>query len=55
MIFTLFLGGMAAATVYGYKNGEPLNLIAPIDGDKNICGMTAGYEDYKHLFIGDIT
>ena len=46
---------MAACTTHGYLYGEPANLIAPIDGDGNICGMSTGYEDYGHLFIGDIT
>ena len=55
LFFFLFLGGMAVVTFYGYINGEPMNLVAPIDGDGNICGMTPGYEQYSHLFIGDIT
>lgn len=55
LLFAVFLGGMAAATVYGYMYGQPTNLVAPIDGDGNICGMTPGYEEYGHLFIGDIT
>ena len=53
-IFTLFLLGMAFLTGYGYVNGDPNKLISPIDGDGNICGVTAGYEDYQYLFIADI-
>lgn len=46
---------MFICTFYGYMNGEPWKLVAPIDGDSNICGYTAGYEDYSHLYIGQIS
>ena len=55
LIFSAVVVGMFICTFYGYINGEPWKLIAPIDGDGNICGWTAGYEDYSHLYIGDIT
>jgi len=45
---------MFVASIYGYVVGEPWKLVAPIDGDKNICGWTPGYEDYTHLLIGNI-
>ena len=48
------IGAMATCTIYGYKFGQPTKLMAPIDGDKNICGITPGYEEYPDLFIGDI-
>ena len=54
IFFLAFLTGMGFCTVFGYSNGKPGKLIAPIDGDKNICGVDAGYEDLPNLFIGDI-
>lgn len=54
IFFCIFLGGMGFCTAYGYANGDPNKLIAPIDGDGNICGVTPGYEDYGYLFIGNI-
>ena len=46
LIFLAFNVGMLTATIYGYVNGSPGKLLAPIDGDRNICGYSAGYEDY---------
>ena len=54
IVFLAFIAGMIMETVYGYVNGNPDKLIAPIDGDKNICGYTDGYKDYPDLYIGDI-
>lgn len=45
---------MGFATIYGYINGNPGKLIAPIDGSKNICGYSTGFEDYPRLYIDDI-
>jgi len=55
IVFLAFLGGMGTATVYGYINGNPGKLIAPIDGNEMICGYSPGYEDYPKLYIDDIT
>ena len=46
LIFLAFVVGMGFETVYGYVNGNPDKLVAPIDGNGNICGYTEGYEDY---------
>ena len=54
IIFLAFLVGMLTAAIYGYVNGDPWKLIAPIDGDKNICGFTPGYGEYPKLYIGSI-
>ena len=45
---------MGVATVYGYINGSPGKLIAPIDANEKICGYSDGYEDYPVLYIDDI-
>ncbi len=55
LVFVAFMVGMIWSTVYGYVNGNPGKLIAPIDGDKNICGYSAGVEDYPKLYIDDIS
>ena len=54
IVFLAFLGGMGAATIYGYVNGNPGKLIAPIDGSSNICGYSTGFEDYPKLYIDNI-
>ena len=64
ILFTVFLGGMGFCTLYGFSNGNPGMLIAPIDGDKRVCGYsedittaTGGaydFTDYPYLFIGNI-
>ena len=46
---------MGACTFYGYIYGHPKKYTSPIDGDKNICGVTDGYQDYPKLFISDIS
>ena len=55
LFFTAFVIGMGVATGYGYVNGHPSKLVAPIGGDGNICGVTEGYEDYPYLMIADIS
>jgi len=36
------------------KGANPDLLMAPIDGDGNICGFSPGYENYPDLYIADI-
>jgi len=55
LFFTVFLGGMLTATIYGYVSGNPWKLVAPVDGDGRICGYSAGVIDYPDLYITDIT
>ena len=53
-LFLAFLVGMLAAAIYGYVNGDPYKLIAPIDGAGNICGFDPGYVEYPKLYIANI-
>jgi hypothetical protein len=39
IVFAAFLFSMGFCTFYGYKNGNVNTLIAPLDGDKNFCGI----------------
>ena len=55
LVFLAFIVGMFYFTIYGYINGNPGKLIAPIDGEDNICGYDPGYEDYPYLYIDDIS
>jgi hypothetical protein len=31
-----------------------MKLIAPIDGDRNFCGITPGYEKYDKLYFTNL-
>ena len=55
LVFLLFLGGLGACSFYGYSNGDPKALLAPLDGTGNLCGVDTGYEDYPYLYFADIT
>lgn len=54
MLFTATFVGMIVCSFIGYISGDPWKLVAPIDGDSKICGWSEGYEEYSHLYIGDI-
>ena len=54
ILFTAMLLGMIASAIYGYVEGSPGRLIAPIDGEGHICGYDPGYEDYPKLYVDDI-
>jgi hypothetical protein len=51
VFFLVFIAGMVATTVYGYKTGKVLKLVAPVDGDNRICGFDKGVEGYPNLYI----
>ena len=34
----------------GFKQGEPLRLIAPLDANGRFCGYDKGYEDYPYVY-----
>ena len=55
IVFLAFLGLMGFMTGYGYINGQPDMLLAPVDQNGNICGYSEGYQNYPHLYIYDIT
>ena len=54
LVFLVFLGGMGFMTGYGYVNGNPNELLAPIDTAMNICGFTEAAKDYPYLYIYDV-
>jgi len=55
IIFAAFLVCMAYLTGYSLKHGQVEKLIAPLDGDSHFCGQEAGYEDYPHLYMTDLS
>lgn len=46
---------MFGFAIYGYINGEISTLLAPVDGDGRLCGVTTDVKDYPNLWIADIT
>uniref|UniRef100_A0A7S3N2V9 Choline transporter-like protein n=1 Tax=Strombidium inclinatum TaxID=197538 RepID=A0A7S3N2V9_9SPIT len=46
---------MGFLTWYGGKHGDMEKLLAPLDGDKNFCGYSAGFEKYDKLYISDFS
>ena len=54
IVFIAFLVGMLGFSIYGYIEGDPYMLLAPLDADGNFCGYTSGYEDYPYLFYWDV-
>jgi len=55
ILFVAFLGAMGYVTAYANKHGDLDKLMAPLDGDDNFCGISAGFEDYGHLYITDLS
>jgi solute carrier family 44 (choline transporter-like protein), member 2/4/5 len=55
IFFFAFLCLMAFMTGYGYVNGQPDMLLAPVDKNGDICGYTEGFQNYPYLYIYDIT
>ena len=42
--------GFCAASAYGWVKGDPSKLLIGWDEDRNGCGWSEGYEDYKYLY-----
>ena len=42
-------------SVYGWLNGEISTLLAPVDGDGRLCGVTNSTKEYPNLWIADIS
>jgi hypothetical protein len=45
---------MGAMTIDGYVSGNPGKLLAPIDNNGQLCGYSAGVENYPYLYIPNI-
>jgi len=53
VFLAVFVVGIGMS-VNAYNTGNFSKMVAPIDGDNNICGFSDGYEDYPYLFIVDV-
>lgn len=51
ILFVITITILIIILIYGFINGDPNKLIAPIDGDNNFCGITSGYEKYDKLYF----
>ena len=54
LFFLAFLGLMGFMTIFGYVNGMPGELLAPVDTQLQICGYSAGTENMPYLYIYNI-
>lgn len=50
----VFSARLAYCTFYGYKNGHPQKLFAPLDSEGNICGFDPLFTEHKYMYIWDI-
>jgi len=53
LLFLAFLGGVGVVSAFGYKNGQPQRLLAPLDADGKFCGLDS-YSNYPYLYIMDL-
>lgn len=54
LIFIAFLVGLGVISAFGYQNGQPQRLLAPLDADGKFCGLDDGYQNYTYLYLLDI-
>lgn len=59
MIFVAYVSAMTFGTVYGFIHGNVNKLLAPVDGNKNFCGINNGkghdLTKYPYLYFSDFT
>ena len=48
ILFLAFSGAMAYISFFAYKNGKPMELLSPVDGDGMLCGVN--HTDYPSLY-----
>jgi solute carrier family 44 (choline transporter-like protein), member 2/4/5 len=51
IIFLAFLGGFGIVSLFGYQNGKPDRLLAPLDGNGRFCGIDNEVKDYNYLYL----
>jgi len=54
LVFFATLGFGGYVFVYALENGNPEQIMAPMDSNGYFCGRDPGYEDYPYLFFADI-
>jgi len=55
LFFVLFMAAMGGIAIYGYENGQPHKLLAPLDGNDRFCGVDPEVKDFPIIFYFDIT
>jgi choline transporter-like protein 2/4/5 len=51
IIFLAFLGGLGVVSVFGYQNGSPERLFAPLDADGRFCGIDTAVKGHSYLYL----
>jgi hypothetical protein len=55
LVFSLFCAAMFGIAGYGFANGNPSKLLAPLDADGHFCGYDDGYEDFPLLYYWSLS
>jgi solute carrier family 44 (choline transporter-like protein), member 2/4/5 len=55
LLFLAFLVGLGVVSMFGFKNGQPERLLAPLDADGKFCGIDSGYESFPYLYLADLS
>ena len=51
LIFLAFLGGFGIVSVFGYQNGKPERLLAPLDANGRFCGLDEEVKAHPYLYL----
>ena len=51
LVWIAFLGSVVFLAVYGAKTGNIPKLIAPVNGDLQLCGAASDFKTYKYLYF----
>jgi hypothetical protein len=51
LFFLAFLVGFGIVSVFGYNNGQPDRLLAPLDADGRFCGIDAKVKSHPYLYL----
>lgn len=46
---------MGVVSYFGFQNGKPERLLAPLDADGMFCGLDKGYEQHHYLYFLDVS
>ncbi len=49
--FVAFLVGFGIVSIFGYQNGKPERLLAPLDADGRFCGLDEVVKNYNYLYL----
>lgn len=59
ILFVAFIVGLVVVSLFGFKNGKPERLLAPLDANGMFCGLANGvdqkYVNYPYLYLLDLS